>query len=76
MLNQNFVRGWTFSEGRTETVELDNLSSSTLAAGSYQGLEFSFRPAGFFVGLLGWMFGIFLAVTHVLTTANLRKNVD
>jgi hypothetical protein len=76
MLNQNFVRGWTFSEGRAETVELDNLPSSTLAAGSYQGLEFSFRPAGFFVGLLGWMFGIFLAVTHVLTTANLRKNVD
>ena len=62
VLNQNFVRGWSFSEEETVVNPFKNKPSINIKAGHYRDVSFYFQPDSLWLGLAFFAIGILVVV--------------
>ena len=65
VLNQNFVRGWSFSEANTEVSSFRNKPSVTIKSGHYQDVSFYFQPNSLWLGLTLFAIGILVLINQI-----------
>ena len=62
VLNQNFVRGWSFSEEKTAVRPFKNKPSIKIKSGHYRDVSFYFRPNSLWLGLAFFAIGILVVI--------------
>ena len=64
-LNQNFVRGWSFTGVEVPVENLDHKPAVRMAPGFYRDLSFNFLPSSFWIGLGFLLLGLLIAMAHL-----------
>ena len=64
VLNQNYVRGWSFTGTRGDIKEYQHKPMAEIESGSYRNISFVFQPVSIWIGLGFFFFGLLAAGVH------------